>query len=366
MKLKSIHLRDFRNYESLDLSLNPNINVFIGDNAQGKTNLLESIYFLSTGRSHRIQDEALCIRSNQMMGMCRAVVEHHGEIQLKVVIHDKGKTLFYQNQPLKKSSEFIGKMNAVMFSPSDMDLFETSPKARRKLIDVELGKINPFYMDSLNQYLKVLKERNLYLKGNHLDEAYLEVLTNKLVDLQCEIIRYKTGFIDCLNQIISRYYQRLSISNSVIRIHYSGPVEWSDTIKSDLLDKYQKSLERDKYLKMTHIGVHRDDFEFYIDDKEVISVASQGQRRLIIVALKCSLIEVIEEMTGSKPILLLDDVFSELDIKRREALFDVLHQNTQTIITTTDLEDVRLWTKDHVSIYEVNQGKVVERSRIDE
>ena len=104
MKLKSIHLRDFRNYESLDLSLNPNINVFIGDNAQGKTNLLESIYFLSTGRSHRIQDEALCIRSNQMMGMCRAVVEHHGEIQLKVVIHDKGKTLFYQNQPLKKSS----------------------------------------------------------------------------------------------------------------------------------------------------------------------------------------------------------------------------------------------------------------------
>ena len=211
MKLKSIHLRDFRNYESLDLSLNPNINVFIGDNAQGKTNLLESIYFLSTGRSHRIQDEALCIRSNQMMGMCRAVVEHHGEIQLKVVIHDKGKTLFYQNQPLKKSSEFIGKMNAVMFSPSDMDLFETSPKARRKLIDVELGKINPFYMDSLNQYLKVLKERNLYLKGNHLDEAYLEVLTNKLVDLQCDIIRYKTGFIDRLNQIISRYYQRLSI-----------------------------------------------------------------------------------------------------------------------------------------------------------
>ena len=289
------------------------------------------------------------------------MVEHRS-----FLYHDKGKTLFYQNQPLKKSSEFIGKMNAVMFSPSDMDLFETSPKARRKLIDVELGKINPFYMDSLNQYLKVLKERNLYLKGNHLDEAYLEVLTNKLVDLQCDIIRYKTGFIDCLNQIISRYYQRLSISNSVIRIHYSGPVEWSDTIKSDLLDKYQKSLERDKYLKMTHMGVHRDDFEFYIDDKEVISVASQGQRRLIIVALKCSLIEVIEEMTGSKPILLLDDVFSELDIKRREALFDVLHQNTQTIITTTDLEDVRLWTKDHVSIYEVNQGKVVERSRIDE
>lgn len=366
MKLKSIHLRDFRNYANLDLSLNPNINVFIGDNAQGKTNLLESIYFLSTGRSHRIQDEKLCIRSSQSFGMCRAVLENNGDVQLKVVLHDKGKTLFYQNQPLKKSSEFIGKMNAVMFSPSDMDLFETSPKARRKLIDVELGKINPFYMDLLSQYLKVLKERNLYLKGNSLDDAYLEVLTTKLVDLQCDIIRFKTAFIDRLNQIISHYYQRLSISNSVIRIHYSGSVDWSENIKNDLLDKYQKSLDRDKWFKMTHIGVHRDDFEFYIDENEVVNIASQGQRRLIIVALKCSLIEVIEEMTGFKPILLLDDVFSELDIKRREALFEVLHQNTQTIITTTDLEDVRLWTKDHVSIFEVSQGRVVERSRIDE
>ena len=297
MKLKSIHLRDFRNYANLDLSLNPNINVFIGDNAQGKTNLLESIYFLSTGRSHRIQDEKLCIRSSQSFGMCRAVLENNGDVQLKVVLHDKGKTLFYQNQPLKKSSEFIGKMNAVMFSPSDMDLFETSPKARRKLIDVELGKINPFYMDLLSQYLKVLKERNLYLKGNSLDEAYLEVLTTKLVDLQCDIVRFKTAFIDRLNQIISHYYQRLSISNSVIRIHYLGSVEWSENIKNDLLDKYQKSLDRDKWFKMTHIGVHRDDFEFYIDENEVVNVASQGQRRLIIVALKCSLIEVIEEMT---------------------------------------------------------------------
>ena len=363
---KSIHLRDFRNYESLDLILNPNINVFIGDNAQGKTNLLEAIYFLSTGRSHRIQDEKMCIRAAQTIGMCRAVVENHGDVQLKVVIHDKGKTLFYQNQPLKKSSEFIGKMNAVMFSPSDMDLFETSPKSRRKLIDVELGKINPFYMDLLNQYLRVLKERNLYLKGNNLDDAYLEVLTLKMIDLQCDIIRFKTGFIDRINQIITHYFHKLSISEYVINIHYSGPIEWSENLRFELLEKYQKSLDRDKVFKLTHVGIHRDDFEFYIDQNEVLNVASQGQKRLIIVALKCSLIEVIEEMSGDKPILLLDDVFSELDIKRREALFEVLHQNTQTIITTTDLEDVRLWTKDHVSIFEVNQGKVVERSRIDE
>ncbi len=131
-----------------------------------------------------------------------------------------------------------------------------------------------------------------------------------------------------------------------------------------MLDKYQKSLDRDRAFKMTHIGVHRDDYIFYMDDQFVTNIASQGQKRLIIVALKCALIEVIEELSGDKPILLLDDVFSELDKQKRIALFEVLHLNTQTVITTTDLEDVQLWLKDQITIFEVKDGKVVERSSI--
>lgn len=364
MKIRHLSLRDFRNYESLELNFNSNINIFIGDNAQGKTNLLEAIYLLSTGRSHRVSDEKLMIRKDSEMAVSKAVVDTEVQLQLKVVLHDKGKTLFYQNQPLKKSSEFIGKMNAVLFSPSDMDLFETSPKDRRKLFDVELGKINPFYMDLLTQYVKVLKDRNVYLKGSDIDEDYLEIMTTKLISLQVEIVRYKTGFVDRLNQIISSYYQRLSLTQNKIKIAYQGPVEWSDHLQDDLIEKYRRSLDRDRVFKMTHVGIHRDDYIFSLDDQLVTSVASQGQKRLIIVALKCALIEVIEEMSGDKPILLLDDVFSELDKQKRIALFDVLHLNTQTVITTTDLEDVQLWLKDQITVFEVKDGKVFERSSI--
>ena len=364
MKIRHLSLRDFRNYESLELKFNSNINIFIGDNAQGKTNLLEAIYLLSTGRSHRVSDEKLMIRKDSEMAVCKAMVDTEVQLQLKVVLHDKGKTLFYQNQPLKKSSEFIGKMNAVLFSPSDMDLFETSPKDRRKLFDVELGKINPFYMDLLTQYVKVLKDRNVYLKGSDIDEDYLEIMTTKLISLQVEIVRYKTGFVDRLNQIISSYYQRLSLTQNKIKIAYQGPVEWSDHLQDDLIEKYRRSLDRDRVFKMTHVGIHRDDYIFSLDNQFVSSVASQGQKRLIIVALKCALIEVIEEMSGDKPILLLDDVFSELDKQKRIALFDVLHLNTQTVITTTDLEDVQLWLKDQITVFEVKDGKVFERSSI--
>jgi len=364
MKIRHLSLRDFRNYESLELKFNSNINIFIGDNAQGKTNLLEAIYLLSTGRSHRVSDEKLMIRKDSEMAVSKAVVDTEVQLQLRVVLHDKGKTLFYQNQPLKKSSEFIGKMNAVLFSPSDMDLFETSPKDRRKLFDVELGKINPFYMDLLTQYVKVLKDRNVYLKGSDIDEDYLEIMTSKLISLQVEIVRYKTGFVDRLNQIISSYYQRLSLTQNKIKIAYQGPVEWSDHLQDDLIEKYRRSLDRDRVFKMTHVGIHRDDYIFSLDDQFVTSVASQGQKRLIIVGLKCALIEVIEEMSGDKPILLLDDVFSELDKQKRIALFDVLHLNTQTVITTTDLEDVQLWLKDQITVFEVKDGKVFERSSI--
>lgn len=366
MKLRQLSLRDFRNYESLELSLSPDINVFVGENAQGKTSILESVYLLSTGRSHRITDEKACIRHNQEFGLCKALIEGNHSFQLKVVIHPKGKTLFYQNQPLKKSSEFIGKMNAVIFSPSDLELFDSSPKARRRLIDVELGKINPFYMESLSRYYKVLKDRNAYLKEKSIDHAYLEVLTRQMIAYQLDLIRLKRVFIESLNQKIEHVYQRLSLSADTVSIQYLGPVETSDDMKGLLEAKYSRSLERDKVFKMTHVGVHRDDLDFRIDGQVVQSVASQGQKRMFVIALKCALLEVIEEISGEKPILLLDDVFSELDSKRKKALYEILHRSTQTLITTTDVEDVALWLQDRVSIYEVHQGKVSERSSVHE
>lgn len=363
MKLLQLALRNFRNYETLDLKIGSDITVFVGENAQGKTSILEAIYLLSTGRSHRVSDEQICIRHGQEFAQTKAWIESETEIQLKAVIHPKGKTLFYQNQPLKKSSEFIGKMNAIIFSPSDLELFDASPKARRRLVDVELGKINPFYMELLTRYLKILKERNAYLKEKGIEDAYLEVLTSQMIEVQVELIQLKAAFIERLDAKFEGFYQRLALSSQSLELGYSGPVDGFVDLKNKLIDKYQRSLERDKVFKMTHVGVHRDDLTFKLEGQVVQDVASQGQKRLVVIALKCALLEVVQDITGQRPILLLDDVFSELDAKRREALYKVLHQNTQTLITTTDIEDIDLWLKDKVLIYEVHQGTVTEKEQ---
>lgn len=361
MKLERIVLKDFRNYVHCDLTFKNPIIVFYGDNAQGKTSLLEAIYVLSTGRSHRTSDERMCIRHQHEIAMTKAWVHNQHEIQLKAVIFEKGKTLFYQNQPLTKVSEFIGKLNAIMFSPTDLELFDASPKERRRLIDVELGKINPFYMERLSHYTKILKERNAALKEFKTDETYIEVLTQQLIEDQVHLIPLKRAFIQNLSKHMSEIYPRLALQHHVVSMEYVGPLESEENLKEELTQKYQRSLERDRSFKLTHVGIHRDDIVLKLDDKNVMDIASQGQRRMVVIALKCALVEVVEEITHERPILLLDDVFSELDAKRRQALFEVLEGHTQTFISTTDLDDIQVWLKDKVELYEVKNGTICER-----
>ncbi len=363
MKIKSLTLRDFRNIASLSISFNQSITVLVGDNAQGKTNLLEAIYFLSTGRSHRVNDEQVCIRFDQEGALIKGVIDGLNSFELKVVIHPQGKSLFYQQTLLRRSSEFIGKMNAVLFSPSDMELFDASPKARRRFMDTELGKINPMYVDLLSKAMKLLKDRNMILKEKDIDMTYLEVVTEQLVTIQTDLIRLRTAFIERINASLSKYFNQLSLSSESVHIDYLGPVVWSYTCETDLKEKYERHLERDKIMRVTSVGIHRDDLSFSMNGISVSDVASQGQRRMIVIALKCALLDVIEETIGEKPILLLDDVFSELDATRRKALFNTLHQNTQTVISTTDLEHVKEWLSDAVTIYEISEGKIRERKQ---
>jgi len=361
MKIRTLTLRDFRNIAALSVSFHESITVLVGDNAQGKTNLLEAIYFLSTGRSHRVNDERICIRNGQETALIKGVIEGNAPFELKVVLHQEGKSLFYQQTALRKASEFIGKMNAVLFSPGDMELFDASPKARRRFMDTELGKINPVYVDLLTKTMKLLKDRNNILKEKVIDEAYLEVVTERMIGYQVQLIRLRTVFIGQVNASLDKYFKQLSLSDDSIRIDYQGVVPDSDQSESLLREKYARHTERDKALRVTGIGIHRDDLAFTMDGVPVSDLASQGQRRMIVIALKCALLDVIEAAIGEKPILLLDDVFSELDALRRKALFKTLHQNTQTVISTTDLEHVSEWLSEAVTIYEVSAGKIRER-----
>jgi DNA replication and repair protein RecF len=362
MRITSLTLRNFRNYVSCSLILSEGVTLFLGSNAQGKTNLLEAIYLLSTTRSHRVYDESQCIRRGENTANLGVQVEEDGaRFMLGMILHPDGKTLTFQKQALKRTSEFIGKLNAVLFSPSDMDLFETSPRERRKLMDVEMGKISVPYLTHLNRYQKVLKERNAYLKEKNIDLSYLEVLTKQCIDSQIDIIELRHRFIDDLNEHLQEYFMKISVSDVKVWATYKAPVEGREGIEKQLIEKFAKNSERDLVFRQTHLGVHRDDIEFTMEGVPVETFASQGQKRMMVLAIKCALIAMIEKRTDRKPILLLDDVLSELDAIRRKALFTALDPTLQTLITTTDLEDVKEWVRAKAVVVEVENGNITQR-----
>ena len=364
MRITRLSLHDFRNYTDATIVFADSISVLVGDNAQGKTNLLEAVVFLSTGRSHRVSDEQHCIRQGQSSAIIQAQTENASPLELKVVLHDQGKSLFIQNQLVRKSSDFIGKLNAVLFSPGDLELFEASPRSRRRFLDTEIGKINPVYVDALSKANRFLKDRNALLKAISVDEIMVDVLTERLIEVSTDVVRLRSAFTQRLNAQLTRYYQALALSDSVVGISYVGVTDFDPQTPQRLRELYQKNRERDRFLKSTSVGIHRDDLQFTLDAHPVDEWASQGQRRLIVIALKCALVAVIEEITGEKPILLLDDVFSELDASRRKALFTTLHRNTQTLISTTDLHHVSDWLHDSVSVYTVTDGTIEERTTL--
>lgn len=358
MKINKIHLSHFRNYHHAQLEFFKNIQVFVGDNGQGKTNLLESIYFLSTSRSFRVKNEQDLIQ--EKFDMCRIesfISVESTKFRLAAILHEKGKSLFINKQPVKKTSEFVGKCNAVLFSPADMDFFEASPKIRRRFVDIECSKISSIYMEQLNQYSKILKERNALLKTDMIDMDYLDVVTDTLILLSIQIIQQRNEFIQFLETKVSTYYSKFVSEESAVSIQYQsslGELLEFGAIKK----KFESSFSRDKAFKMTHLGIHRDDLIFSLNDRFVSQFASQGQKRMILLSAKLSLIDYIFHHTNTYPILLLDDVFSELDPKKKLKFSEILPRGIQIMITTTDLSEISGWPKEECEIFTVSSGVV--------
>ena len=360
MYIDQLRLKSFRNYDQCAITLTPGINIFIGKNGQGKTNLLESIYFMSTTKSHRNIEDVQLIKLNEEFSCidCHTCYEDQ-KLWFSAVIHKKGKNLSIRNQSVKKVSEFIGKINAVLFSPTDMNLFDASPKYRRHFLDVELGKMSNVYINQLNTYNRLLKERNAYLKQDNVDRILFDAITEQMILPQVSIIKKRQLFVDKLNGYITKFYQLMTESDDVIKIKYDSVVNYDiddEVIKHDLISKYETTRDRDLLLRQTNIGIHREDIVFTINDFDVLAMASQGQKRMIIIALKLSLVEIIHEYTNEYPILLLDDVLSELDNHKKNRLIQILPKKVQTIITTTDPEDLLDSILNQAVIYKIEKG----------
>ena len=361
MKINHITLKNYRNYKDCALDFDPFINIFIGHNAQGKTNLLEAIYVLSLSKSFKTNYFEELILFNEDFAKIEGNIEsHHKEMNLEIVLSSLGKKASINHKEIKKSSDYVGYFNVVLFIPEDLMLIKGSPKLRRKLIDMEISKISPIYMYNLNKYHKLLKERNKYLKFLHDEkkeaDEYLEVLTEQMALLQVDLIKKRIHFIELLNDISSSMYDYISLHKEKLRIEYKSSYKSADY--ETILNKYSKNYKRDIMYSQTMDGLHKDDMVMYLNDKDASTYASQGQQRSIVLAIKIGLLELIKKEIGEYPILLLDDVLSELDDIRQTKLLNLIQGKVQTFLTSTSVDGIHHSVISTAKKIYIEEGKV--------
>jgi len=344
MIIESLELKNFRNYEKLHMDFSPGTNLLYGDNAQGKTNILEALYVCATTRSHRGSKDREVIEFGTDEAHIKLVLKKK-EILNRIDMHlkkDRPKGIAVNGVPIRKASELFGIVNVVLFSPEDLNIIKNGPSDRRRFLDMELCQLNGLYVHSLVNYNRILMQRNRLLKEIGFRPDYMETLDiwdMQLIQYGTEIIRYREEFIKELNPVIEQIHFSLTGGKEKIRIVYDKNVE-----PERFAEEVKKSRESDLKQKMTLTGPHRDDIVFYVSDgsspeMDLRKYGSQGQQRTAALSLKMSEIEMVKKMLGENPILLLDDVLSELDTGRQVHLLNAI-KNIQTVMTCTGMEDL--------------------------
>ncbi|MCR5795430.1 MAG: DNA replication/repair protein RecF [Solobacterium sp.] len=356
MIIKSLKLRNFRNYGDVSIEPGSHMNLLTGMNAQGKTNLLESLVYLSLTRSHRISDDKKMIREGCSFADISCVLEEDGRTtDLQAVIHEKGKTLLIRRQPVKKSSDFVGILNVILFSPDDLRLFTDSPKERRRVMNQEITKISPKYLLALNRYQALMKDRNILLKNDKIDENLLSSIDEQMSENAALIIQERSRFITDIDTYLDKYYRELSSDDLSVSLQYKCCLD-TDPAPERFLELLKMNRSEDIFKRTTTAGIHREDMIFMMNGQNLIDTASQGQKRMMMLSFKFSLLDHIRNTTGRIPVLLLDDVLSELDINKQKKLLEMADSRYQCLITSTDVP--RISSADLKRFY-IDDGKIV-------
>ena len=336
MIIESVDLQNYRNYEFLNMTFDNKINIIYGDNAQGKTNILESLYVCATSKSHRGSKDKDIIRFGNDEAHIKVMVKKHG-MNYRLDMHlkkNKTKGIAVNGIPIRRAVELFGIINIIIFSPEDMNIIKNGPSERRRFMDMELSQLDKIYLSNLVNYNKVVVQRNKLLKqlqfsGDSGLVDMLDVWDMQLVRYGSEIIKRRMDFIDNINSIIRPVHSKLSGNKEILNLRYI-PCTTTDNFKDEVI----RSRERDIKFKMTNVGPHKDDVAFFINDKDVRKYGSQGQQRTCALSLKLAEIELVKKVINDTPVLLLDDVLSELDANRQNFLLDSIG-DIQTIITCT-------------------------------
>ena len=357
MIIKKLELADYRNYESLELQFDKGTNILYGDNAQGKTNILESIYVAATTKSHKGSKDKEIVNFNKEEAHIRTYLEKEG-VETRVDMHlrkSKSKGIAIDGQKIKKAADLLGLCNVVFFSPEDLGIIKNGPAERRRFMDMELCQLDSFYLYNLNHYNKIVNQRNKLLKDMYFHPELKDTLSiwdSQLVSFGSKIIERRRLFSDQLNEIIQDIHTKLSGGKENIHIQYEPDVEIEDFERNLRVNQ-----DKDIKLKQTSVGPHRDDFSFLNGDIDLRKFGSQGQQRTAALSLKLSEIELVKKISKDTPILLLDDVLSELDSSRQNYLLNSIG-DIQTIITCTGLEEFVNNRFEINKVYKVTDGVV--------
>ncbi|MCQ2793875.1 MAG: DNA replication/repair protein RecF [Bacilli bacterium] len=355
MHITQIHLKNFRGYHSLLLDFKSGINVFVGENASGKTNLLEAIHYLSFAKSFRGVEDSKLIRNGALEAVINASVATNTiKTTIDVLIDEKGKKIQINDKGISKLSTLNQITNVIVFEPKDVNIFKDSPKNRRNYLDINISKLNIIYSETMARVDTLLKERNELLKAEQIDQTQLAVVTYQLISEEEQVIKMRQEFVRKLNQVISKVAKALTGENNQVQLVYFPYVKL-DGYQENAKRAYQNSLDNDLKHKATSVGVHREDFILNFNQENIALKGSQGENRLMAIALKLSPYFLVEDKS-KHPIVALDDVMSELDINHQRKLIAFLRKLDQVFITTTKINI------DQASIYEISKHQIIRRN----
>ncbi|GEK28989.1 DNA replication/repair protein RecF [Furfurilactobacillus siliginis] len=376
MYLESLHLKNFRNYDALDVTFNQGVNVLLGENAQGKTNLLEAIYVLALTRSHRTANDRDLINWQADAALISGRVhKQNTTTPLELTFSKKGKKARVNHLEQARLSAYIGNLNVILFAPEDLELVKGSPSVRRHFIDQEFGQMSPKYLYNAGQYRTILRQRNNYLRQLQRKQAkdlvYLGVLSDQLAAFGAELVAARINFLAQLEQWAKDVHQVISQEREELAFSYVNQVKaTAETTVDEIYQSYQEQFERQQHKEIeqgtTLIGPHRDDLHFLVNGKNVQTFGSQGQQRTTALSVKLAEIDLMKAITGEYPVLLLDDVLSELDDARQTHLLRSIQDKVQTFLTTTSLSGIARKLINDPTVFDITSGKLAPESSANE
>jgi len=366
MKIKKIKLINFRNLENVELSFINNVNIIIGGNGAGKTNILEAIYLNSLTKSFRANNDNELIKFNKDFLTIKTTIKENSYNEKVLYNIDKiSKKIYLNANKITKLSEYIGKYPVVISTPEDVLMIKTSPSNRRDVLNISICQFNKEYFKTLNEYNKLLKLRNDYLKriliNSNSDIKYFDILTNKLIEKATYIYIERNNYINLINKYLANIFEHICLNKS-LNIKYSPNVDIDeyekDIISKILHKKLKKDFNKEISLGMTITGPHRDDFNFFLDNKDMKYYSSEGQKKMAVISYKLAEMNLFQEQEDKKPIILLDDLFSELDIKNKNRLVRYIPKDLQVIITSNDLKGINKSIRDKAKIFKIKDSEV--------